>query len=454
VEQASDYAIGLGCDWMIVTNIREIRLLSKLTDRLTYERFDVIQLADDPAQLRRFVFLLGAVRVLPDVVLGAAAPLGAHNHLYRLRTDSERAGRELTQDYYQQYAKLRRGTFDALRTHNPDVPPAELLAAVQTLLDRVLFIAFAEDRGLLPTDTLTAAFAHADPYNPRPVWDNFRGLFRAVDEGREPLRIPKYNGGLFAKNSLLDDQLVVPDAVCRDMAALGKWEYRPPSEAVDDDPDAKPIVDVDVLGHIFEQSISDLERLRQEAVSGAAAPKTKNDTRSRRKREGAFYTPSFITGYIVSEALGGVLRERFELLRRRHRAEATAPTRSNLDAPAAYNLEEITPARREALIRFWESWQGELSRVRIIDPACGSGAFLVEAFDQLHVHYEEVRLRRSRHRARLEGGVSVPSTPHTRGGAFPCAMNLYRIEPGRGTLRSAWPRRLLGTGQAGMPSLH
>jgi hypothetical protein len=390
VEQVYDYAVGLGCNWMIVTNIREVRLYSKLSDKLTYERFDVVQLADDPALLRRFVFLLGAPRVLPDAVLGAAAPAGAENHLYALRADSERAGRELTADYYDQYATLRREVFAALRGENPDVPPADLLAAVQTLLDRVLFIAFAEDRGLLPADTLKAAFAHADPYNPKPVWENFRGLFRAVDEGRERLRIPRYNGGLFAENTLLDDRLVVPDTVCRGLAALGKWEYRPPSEATSDDPDAKPIVDVDVLGHIFEQSITDLERLREEAVSGTAPARAKNDTRSRRKREGAFYTPAFVTNYIVNEALGGVLRDQFEALREHHRSEATAPTRGSLDDPAAYDADVVTPARREVLIRFWEAWQAKLSRVRVIDPACGSGAFLVEAFDQLHRHYEDV----------------------------------------------------------------
>jgi hypothetical protein len=40
---------------------------------------------------------------------------------------------------------------------------------------------------------------HADPYNPRPVWDNFRGLFNAIDQGSPGLKIEQYNGGLFAQ---------------------------------------------------------------------------------------------------------------------------------------------------------------------------------------------------------------------------------------------------------------
>jgi hypothetical protein len=48
---------------------------------------------------------------------------------------------------------------------------------------------FCEDRGLLPAESLKHAFEHRDPYNPKPVWLNFRGLFRAIDEGNAGLNI-------------------------------------------------------------------------------------------------------------------------------------------------------------------------------------------------------------------------------------------------------------------------
>jgi hypothetical protein len=72
------------------------------------------------------------------------------------------------------------------------------------LLDRVLFCAFCEDRGLLPAESLKRAFQHRDPYDPKPLWQNFRGLFRAIDEGNAGLNIPAYNGGLFASDPSLD----------------------------------------------------------------------------------------------------------------------------------------------------------------------------------------------------------------------------------------------------------
>src|SRR5690606_4229697 len=110
-----------------------------------------------------------------------------------------------------------------------------------------------------------------------------------------------------------------PDAVCERFKRLGEYNYRAPSQdSVEPDDDDPPIVDVEILGHIFEQSIEDLEALRAELEGGQATRQT-----SRRKREGAFYTPQSITRYLVSQALDPVLAERFERLRQEHHGRAT-----------------------------------------------------------------------------------------------------------------------------------
>ena len=237
---------------------------------------------------------------------------------------------------------------------NAGVAPPEILRCTQKLLDRVLFCAFCEDRGLLPAETLKHAFEHRDPYNPHPVWHNFLGLFRAIDEGNAGLNIPAYNGGLFAPDPTLDG-LQVPDEVCAHFKELGDYDYRPAREVADaaEGTAVRSVIDVDILGHIFEQSITDLERLRetlssadfQSAVSPTSSRQSADDraprrleTRDtagskpalpaepakpgrRRKQEGAVYTPAFITRYLVEQALGGVVKQRFETLRRQHEAE-------------------------------------------------------------------------------------------------------------------------------------
>ena len=69
----------------------------------------------------------------------------------------------------------------------------------QRLFDRILFIAFCEDRRLLPEKTIPNAYKVAGFHavtNPR--WQNFKNLFRFIDAGNDAYGIPRYNGGLFA----------------------------------------------------------------------------------------------------------------------------------------------------------------------------------------------------------------------------------------------------------------
>ncbi|MBM3982939.1 MAG: class I SAM-dependent DNA methyltransferase [Planctomycetes bacterium] len=377
VTQAALYALQLKIDWYLVTNLKETRLYYKRQDTAHYERFETARLAADDAEFARFVFLLGAARV---------ASAGA-NHLDALLVASRTIGRELTAGYYGEYRQLRRNTFRALLDHNPGRDARKLLAATQKILDRVLFVAFCEDRGLLPGDIIKRAYEHADPFNPRPVWANFTALFKAVDVGNPALSVDAYNGGLFAPDAFVD-ALTVPDAVCEGFKKLADYEY-----GHNPDNDAK-LIDVDILGHIFEQSISDLEEMNQQiAKTGTLEPEPTGPTK--RKREGAFYTPAFVTRYIVRATLGPVLDERFEALRAAHQAGATKTGRAALADPRAYDLAALNAPQTKALLAFWEAWGEELETVRVVDPSCGSGAFLIEAFDQLFAEYTDANARLS-----------------------------------------------------------
>ena len=375
VDQGYRYAINLPCDWIIVTSIRWTRLYHKGSDQQTYELFDTERLADDDAALHRFVFLLGAERVVPAV---------GRCHFYSLLEESQKVGRELTKEFYVRYADMRQDAFEQLSRDNPTVARHDVLAGTQKTLDRVLFVAFSEKRGLVPTETIRKAYEHHDPYHPRPIWDNFRGLFTAINNGNAALGIHAYNGGLFAADAVLDS-LNISDQVCGYFRDLGSYDYRPPSEAGAGD--AGRLIDVDILGHIFEQSITDLEKLRNE-LDGLVEPLGAEKHKTRRKKEGAFYTPSFITRYIVEQALGGVLRDRFEKLRGRQQQAAKGAAKTALADPRIYELDKLARPAKAALVTFWEAWQDELTTIRLLDPACGSGAFLIQAFDQLHVTYE------------------------------------------------------------------
>lgn len=94
VGQAYRYAINLPCAWIIVTSMRETRLYHKGSNQHAFERFETVRLANEPARLKRFVFLLGAERVVPET---------GECHLHELLKASEAVGRELTNEFYALY---------------------------------------------------------------------------------------------------------------------------------------------------------------------------------------------------------------------------------------------------------------------------------------------------------------------------------------------------------------
>jgi hypothetical protein len=348
VQQAWDYANDIrGCRWVLVSNCVEIRLYGFGRGREAYEFFDLTKL-DDQYEQERLWFLLSANRLLS----------GETEALLR-ETDS--AYKTITDELYGQYSALRQKLVQFL-TDSADGPKLALAAAIepaQKILDRILFIAFAERTALLPDRLLKRAAERKNEFRPEPIWKNFLGLFDGVNVGSASLNIWPYNGGLFARDPAVDD-LTLPDHLAEGLAALGEWDYR------DDVP-------VTLLGHLFEQSITDLEKLR--AVSrGEEPPKV-----SKRKREGVVYTPDIVTRFLAERTIGLTLSERFTALLAKH--GKTLP--ENGDPIFADDEKDIEHA-------FWRDYAGALRSLRIVDPACGSGAFLVAALDLLAAEYRRV----------------------------------------------------------------
>jgi len=347
VQQAWSYANRTPASlWVLVSNYRETRLYSKQHGMGAYERFLLEELADDQA-LGRFVTLLGR-----DTLLGTHP--NRPSPLTELLLGSEHREHENITRLYAEYRDLRRDLYAHVLESHPKVPAGDLLAAVQKVLDRVLFIAFAEDLRLVPANSLALAL-EVSLYHPQPVWQNLLGLFRAVDKGSERLDIPAYNGGLFRPDPLIE-QLALDDTTCQRLTAFGAYDFG-------DD------ISVDVLGHVFEQSITELEDLRTAAESGTlqAHEAGTRKAASSRQAEGVFYTPAFVTDFLVRETLGRTLAER----------EAAAQ-----DGRGRSRRDEIAA---------WEDYQRGLSSLRVLDLACGSGAFLNAAFDRLSREHGRTR---------------------------------------------------------------
>jgi len=350
VQQAWDYAIDApGSRWVLVSNCVEIRLYGFGRGRDAYELFDLTKL-DDPEEHARLCLILSAERLLG----------GATDALLR---DTDGAYKNITNDLYSEYKGLR-DRLIAFLTGAVDGPKLTLLSAIelaQKLLDRILFVAFAQRTDLLPDRLLERALSARNEFLPQPLWRNFQALFRNVDQGNDSLYIWAYNGGLFAADPAAD-KLDLPDDLAAELAKLGQWDYRSD-------------VPVTVLGHVFEQSITDLEKLRAES-RGEAPPKV-----SKRKREGVIYTPEIVTRFLVERTVGRTLDERFAALLAVHAESAVLPKNGD---PIPWRAGETSERA------FWLDYAAILRKLTIVDPACGSGAFLVAAFDLLAAEYRRV----------------------------------------------------------------
>lgn len=390
VQQAWEYATNApGVKWVLVSNMVELRLYGFGEGTQAYEHFDLSKLIE-PAEYARFMLLLSADNLLS----GKTA---------ELLKESRREDKDITDALYADYKSLRSTLIFSVRQQRPDIDPLEAIAAAQTILDRVLFTAFAEDTGLLPDRILEKAFEHADPFNPRPVWDNFKGLFTAIDRGNHALNVPPYNGGLFAPDPLLD-ALSIPDEVCEKFKDIGAYDFA--SE-----------ISVTVLGHIFEQSIADVERLQAQARGEEVEPEKKTGTSGRRKRDGVVYTPDYIARFIVEQTLGTHLREIFAGIIVTFAKKDTSP-----------DDEEIAWKRKGAELEAWEAYRDRLKALRIVDPACGSGVFLVMAFDYLKAELTRVNAKIAALRGAHLGDLFDPDSEILTNNLFGVDVNAESIE--------------------------
>lgn len=362
VQQLWDYLNALpDCKWGILSNFTTIRLYHRDKTPLAYEEFTLQDLKNNEAELRRFLCLFEHGAFLQS----------AHKQPPRLDgllSNSAKRQRTVGDDLFEAYHRHRLRLIDHLFREKKK-PLDSAIRTTQKLLDRIIFIAFCEDRGLIPAETIAKAYKDIPPFpkatNPR--WQNFLGLFAALDKGLPSGGIDAFNGGLFAPDPEVDD-LDLSDDWIMFFHEVGRYDFQHE-------------VNVDVLGHLFERSITELERLRmgglfavERAKEEADTPAPKMKKSAQRKRGGVYYTPPELTGLIVGKTVRALAIERRAALAKTHGVDPSA---------------DFEPKDKKALA-FWRAAFDDLRALKVLDPACGSGAFLIRAYDELEALYAEV----------------------------------------------------------------
>jgi len=133
-------------------------------------------------------------------------------------------------------------------------------------------------------------------------------------------------------------------------------------------------VDVNILGHIFEHSLNEIEEITAE-LQGEKLDKKK----SKRKKDGVFYTPKYITKYIVENTVGTLCNEK--------KVELQI---NNLLIDENYRKKDRKINEKgKKLFKTLNDYKDWLLTLKILDPACGSGAFLNQTLDFLIAEHKQ-----------------------------------------------------------------
>ena len=334
------------CKYVITSNFQKLRFYIDYANE--YEEFDLFHLNKEDFELLYLVLSKDSI---------------FKNTPQKLKKETIFHEENVSKQLYKDYSIFKNRLFENLIKNNPEQDKLTLFKKSQKVIDRFLFILFAEDRGLLPPNSIARiiqrfnTLKEEDAY--KPLYDIYKQYFGYMNIGRKGQStsddIPAYNGGLFNPDAVLDNLKIDDDILIDDLRKLSAYDFNTE-------------VDVNILGHIFEHSLSEIEEITAE-IEGITTDKTK----SKRKKDGVFYTPKYITQYIVENTIGRLCEEK--------RKELDI---SEIEFDESYQTKSGKLSKKGSMLyQKLEDYKDWLLSLKIVDPACGSGAFLNQALNYL-----------------------------------------------------------------------
>ncbi len=260
--------------------------------------------------------------------------------------------REVDEEFLDLLDDFRAKLARSLLHTNPKFPwdDHRITAAVQKIIDRILFTRICEDRDI---DTGLPLYRYLEEWRKRgehegALYPSLVGHFRTLR--------PLFNGGLFGKKGEEDhfsESLSVDDAVLADFleelcAEDSTWLFNR--------------IPVEILGSVYERFLGKVI-----TRSGRVVPKPEV-----RKAGGVYYTPQYVVNYIVEQTVGRLLQGK-------------------------------TPI--------------EVGTIKVLDPACGSGSFLIRAFERICEYHIEWLMKHARDRTAENCWIDERKDLHLTAGA-------------------------------------
>lgn len=328
-KQAITYAENKGVTWAILTNFKQLMLFNAEWDEPNLDRARFLNLTchDYEADFAK-LWWLSKKSTEEGVLNEEARKVGA----LKPKLPVEKS-------LYSQLLKWRTDLFNQIFHYQKDkgVNLRQTDELIQQFINRLIFIRNVEDRGIEENKLRAALHQWRSGGREGDLIDRIRDIFRNFAS--------VYDSDLFPLLDAWDSVFVESVTLERIIDGL----YERPTRLAGYDFAA---IDADVLGAVYEQYLGYVAQVAQEQAKREAAqarllgfeePVFELEAkRLKRKQQGIYYTPKFVVDYIVRETVGRFLKER--------------------------NHNEIV-------------------NIKILDPACGSGSFLIRAYDELLNHH-------------------------------------------------------------------
>lgn len=248
---------------------------------------------------------------------------------------------------------------ESIALKNEDIDEYNLNIVVQKLIDRLIFLRIAEDRLIEKPNLLLELTGEKD------IYTRLCNIFVAADL--------KYNSSLF----LSEDWMMALNVEDKTLKEIIDEMYPPQC------PYEFSVLPIEILGHAYEQFLGKTIRFFRKTKFGHSVEiEEKPEVR---KAGGVYYTPDYIVDYIVENTVGVKLN-----------GVDTPGPRNPKGGKADKGAKPLTPE--------------EVSEIKILDPACGSGSFLIGAYNYLlRYHLEYYLKNKTRREKALSAGIIYES---------------------------------------------
>ena len=361
----------------VCTNYQNFVLMMYYPKHRLFQEFDFSETEDNDQKLKEFIGIFSYETLV----------INKDTSIPSLRRDSENEDKNVTEQFYQLFHETRLMIIKEFQDGGSDL--SNSVWYTQLLLNRILFLFFAVDTGLIDdkklfTDRIINLLdLDQCTEDSTKIFQDIELLFRALDKGSKHIskktEVSAFNGELFSstpfpsnvhfldyrgKDFFADElsisQLTRPlklegeyaqifkkhekevSPIIRNLLIMDSYDFS--SEGSSQSPDSSGNVNVTILGHILEQSIGHIDELLG------------RQGQNERKTKGIYYTPETLTDYICRNTIIPYL------------------SKSNVN-----DVDDLILEYENDILQLEE----KLDNIKIIDPACGSGAFLIKATEIL-----------------------------------------------------------------------